>query len=409
MTAPLLDLTAAPEPGAERATQLLHGEAFTVYETAPDGLAWGQAALDGYVGYVSAGGLGPAAGAGQRVTALWSQVYARPAVRARGRARAAVPRRGPGRAAPPAASPGSAAAASCRGRTSRRSRATSWRRPSASSACPTSGAAAAPAASTARALVQLALIAAGRPRRATPTCRRRCSATALGPTAPLQPRRSRVLEGPRRDHARRRRRCSTPTPTTWRWPPSRSRRSSRGSRRRAAARSSRAAAAPETALLDQRGAPARASGRGRPPRRGRRGRARGRRGRSAPPSAPPPRARPRRRAPRSGRRRIRRRRRRGSRARGRAAAGGRGGRSSRAARRGRAGESGGRLARAAARARRRATAALRPAAPQPEAADHLALERRQLGEPADRGAARDASVRAHFVRISLPCRVMRRT
>ena len=76
--------------------------------------------------------------------------------------RAAVPRRGAGRAAPPAASRGCAAAASCRGRTSRRSRATSWRRPSGSSACPTSGAGAAPAASTARALVQLALLAVGR-------------------------------------------------------------------------------------------------------------------------------------------------------------------------------------------------------------------------------------------------------
>ena len=55
---PLLDLTAVADPEAERATQLVYGEVFTVYEERPDGLAWGQAALDGYVGYVRADGLG---------------------------------------------------------------------------------------------------------------------------------------------------------------------------------------------------------------------------------------------------------------------------------------------------------------------------------------------------------------
>ena len=58
VTASLLDLVARPERNAELATQLLHGEAFTVYEMRPDGFAWGQAALDGYVGYVAASGLG---------------------------------------------------------------------------------------------------------------------------------------------------------------------------------------------------------------------------------------------------------------------------------------------------------------------------------------------------------------
>jgi cell wall-associated NlpC family hydrolase len=81
--AALLDLTLTPEPGAELATQLLHGERFVVYERRPDGLAWGQAELDGYVGYVAASALGAAQSPGQRVTALWSQVYPRPAVRAR--------------------------------------------------------------------------------------------------------------------------------------------------------------------------------------------------------------------------------------------------------------------------------------------------------------------------------------
>ena len=79
----LLDMWAAPDPEAERTTQLLHGERFTVYETRPDGLAWGQAALDGYVGYVASAGLGAPQGKGLRVTAIWSQAYAEPSVRAR--------------------------------------------------------------------------------------------------------------------------------------------------------------------------------------------------------------------------------------------------------------------------------------------------------------------------------------
>ena len=78
----LLDLTLTPEPGAGLATQLLRGEAFTVYDHA-DGLAWGQSGRDGYVGYVAAAGLGPALGETARVTALWSHVYAAPALKAR--------------------------------------------------------------------------------------------------------------------------------------------------------------------------------------------------------------------------------------------------------------------------------------------------------------------------------------
>lgn len=81
VVAPLLDLTTSPDPAATRATQLLHGETFTVYEQRADGRAWGQAALDGYVGYVDARHLGRLAGSGRRITALWSQRYARPLVR----------------------------------------------------------------------------------------------------------------------------------------------------------------------------------------------------------------------------------------------------------------------------------------------------------------------------------------
>lgn len=41
----------APAIDAEQQTELLHGEVFTVYES-QNGWSWGQAALDGYVGYV---------------------------------------------------------------------------------------------------------------------------------------------------------------------------------------------------------------------------------------------------------------------------------------------------------------------------------------------------------------------
>ncbi|MFT3975244.1 MAG: NlpC/P60 family protein [Amaricoccus sp.] len=83
VAAPLLDLTLDPDAGAERATQLLHGEVFVVYEERPDGLAWGQAQLDGYVGYVARDGLMAQRGAGRPVTATWSQVYDRPSVQGR--------------------------------------------------------------------------------------------------------------------------------------------------------------------------------------------------------------------------------------------------------------------------------------------------------------------------------------
>lgn len=76
----LLDLRL--DPGGERATQLLHGETFIVYEERPDGLAWGQAQLDGYVGYVARDGLAPQRGAGRSLTALWSHRYDRPSVQA---------------------------------------------------------------------------------------------------------------------------------------------------------------------------------------------------------------------------------------------------------------------------------------------------------------------------------------
>lgn len=82
VTAPVLDLTLGCEPGAGLATQLLHGEAFTVYEDR-GGLAWGQSGTDGYVGFVAAAGLGAPETGTARITALWSHVYATPEVKAR--------------------------------------------------------------------------------------------------------------------------------------------------------------------------------------------------------------------------------------------------------------------------------------------------------------------------------------
>ena len=140
---------------------------------------------------------------GVRVTALWSQVYAEPAARARVVAElpflAEVPvagttggfarLRGGGYVPRPHLAPVRPA--------------TGWPRPSASSACPTSGAGAAPAASTARRWCSSRSSPPAARRRATPTCRRRCSARELAADAAPRARRPRVLEGPRRDHAGR--------------------------------------------------------------------------------------------------------------------------------------------------------------------------------------------------------------
>jgi len=49
-----------PDRGALQGSELLMGEAFTVYDE-KDGWAWGQGAHDGYVGYVAAKAFGPAA------------------------------------------------------------------------------------------------------------------------------------------------------------------------------------------------------------------------------------------------------------------------------------------------------------------------------------------------------------
>lgn len=53
-------MKARPDPAAPLASELLFGEEFAVYDLA-DGWAWGQAAHDGYVGYVPADCLAPMA------------------------------------------------------------------------------------------------------------------------------------------------------------------------------------------------------------------------------------------------------------------------------------------------------------------------------------------------------------
>lgn len=78
-TAPM---RARPDIGAPFDTELLHGEAIAVYDVSGD-WAWGQAELDGYVGYVRAEALGPAGGAPptHRVGTQWATLYARPALK----------------------------------------------------------------------------------------------------------------------------------------------------------------------------------------------------------------------------------------------------------------------------------------------------------------------------------------
>jgi cell wall-associated NlpC family hydrolase len=68
-------LRANPSTLSRLETQVLFGEQFTVYDE-KDGWAWGQCALDFYVGYVDATALVPqGAAATHRVSARFSQIY----------------------------------------------------------------------------------------------------------------------------------------------------------------------------------------------------------------------------------------------------------------------------------------------------------------------------------------------
>jgi cell wall-associated NlpC family hydrolase len=74
-------LRAEPSDEAAQDTQLLFGETFTVYDMF-EGWAWGQAARDGYVGYVKAETLDAPFTPDAQVTVLSTPVLARPDVKA---------------------------------------------------------------------------------------------------------------------------------------------------------------------------------------------------------------------------------------------------------------------------------------------------------------------------------------
>ena len=78
VTAAVLPIRRTPEPDGMQETQALFGEAFTVYDE-QGGWAWGQANIDGYVGYVLAEGLSaPVDVPTHRVTALRTYRFPEP-------------------------------------------------------------------------------------------------------------------------------------------------------------------------------------------------------------------------------------------------------------------------------------------------------------------------------------------
>lgn len=81
---PAAPLTREPHGEAEMTTQLLFGEGFTVYEV-KNGWAWGQSAVDGYVGYAPEADLvhAPAGEPTHRVRALQAIIYAEPDMKTR--------------------------------------------------------------------------------------------------------------------------------------------------------------------------------------------------------------------------------------------------------------------------------------------------------------------------------------
>lgn len=82
VTAPILDLFTSPS-ATGIGSQLLHGEAFTVYDVdlASD-LAWGQCGTDGYVGYASLAGLGRYCAATRQVRTPLALVFSAPSIKA---------------------------------------------------------------------------------------------------------------------------------------------------------------------------------------------------------------------------------------------------------------------------------------------------------------------------------------
>ena len=206
VTATLLDMTSVPDPDAERTTQLLHGEGFIVYETRTDGLAWGQATLDSYVGYVSARGPRAGAGAGPAGSPRSGRRSMRsPSARARVLRRAAVPGRGPGQGHDRRVLPAARTAATCRGRIWRPSPGDFVAQAERFIGVPYLWGGRSIRGIDCSGLVQLALIAGGR---AAPRDSDMQAALVGTPSraevAPLVRGDLRVLAGACRDHARRR-------------------------------------------------------------------------------------------------------------------------------------------------------------------------------------------------------------
>jgi cell wall-associated NlpC family hydrolase len=79
---PTAPLRRAPSPDAPLDTEALRGERVTVYETTEEGWAWGQLALDGYVGYLPAAALrDPGPAPTHKVAALRTLVFPGPSVK----------------------------------------------------------------------------------------------------------------------------------------------------------------------------------------------------------------------------------------------------------------------------------------------------------------------------------------
>ena len=75
-------LRAGPDTGARLLTEVLYGEHFTIYEL-KKGWVWGQAPLDGYVGYLPASAISPRADdATHRVSVPLTHVYPEPDIKA---------------------------------------------------------------------------------------------------------------------------------------------------------------------------------------------------------------------------------------------------------------------------------------------------------------------------------------
>ncbi len=82
VTAASAPMRATPDPCAAFDTELLHGEEVAVYEISGP-WAWGQAVLDGYVGYLPADAVActETPPATHRVATLWANLYGRPVLK----------------------------------------------------------------------------------------------------------------------------------------------------------------------------------------------------------------------------------------------------------------------------------------------------------------------------------------